>query len=276
MARLGRRRLRDYPSARVLFVDTHAPADPMWWIIGTQRSGTTWLAELVDPEQHRRVIFEPFHTVRSGIARRLGLVWGEYLPPGTAHPQLAEALDRIAEGRVRDAWTSRHNRRRFYTSRLVKDVSTTNLVPWIARRRPDDRVALVVRNPFAVVWSLLNVPWASGRNDTRAMFTHTPLLDAIGPVSGLDGWIHRADDDAFVNRMLKWCLDNTVPCGRRAAAGSRSCTTRTWWPTPPGRPPAWAPPSSATRRARPAPTSEGAPARCATRPSSSSPSGGPT
>ena len=211
MAPRDRHRLRDLLTPRVAYVDTHAPADPLWWVIGTQRSGTTWLGELIDPDQRMRTIFEPFHTVHSGVARRLGLPWGAYVPPGTDHPGLARTVDAIASGHVRDAWTDRQNRRRHYTSRMVKDVTATNLVPWIARHRPDDRVVLILRHPFAVVWSLLEVPWASGRDDTDALFADAGLREAIGPVAGLDGWIAQAAADAFVNRTLKWCLENALP-----------------------------------------------------------------
>lgn len=213
------RRLVDLVSPRVAFFDTHEPSEPLWWIIGTQRSGTTWVGELIDPEQRRRVLFEPFHPVHSRLARSSGLRWGEYVAPGVRRPALEDAVARLATGRVRDAWIDRQNRRRFYRSRMVKDVATTNLVPWLADHRPDDRVVLVLRHPFAVAWSLAEVPWASGHDDTDALFDQPALLDAIGPVPGLDEWIARAGHDQFVRRTLKWCFENTLPL--RAAAASR-------------------------------------------------------
>jgi hypothetical protein len=214
----GRRRLVDLVSPRVAFLDTHEPARPLWWIIGTQRSGTTWVGELIDPEQRHRVLFEPFHPVHSRVAQQAGLRWGEFVPPGSPHAALVRAVDRMARGRVRDPWIDRQNRRRIYRSRMVKDVSATNLVPWLAHHRPDDRVVLVLRHPFAVAWSLAEVPWASGRDDTDALFDQPVLHDAIGPVPGLDEWMTRAGEDSFLRRILKWCMENALPL-RSAAEG---------------------------------------------------------
>jgi hypothetical protein len=214
-----RRRLVDLLSPRAAFVDTHETAEPLWWIIGTQRSGTTWVGELVDPEQRRRVLFEPFHPVHSRLAQEAGLRWGEHVPPGAPQPALARAVDRLASGRVRDPWIDRQNHRRFYRSRMVKDVAGTNLVPWLASYRPDDRMVLVLRHPFAVAWSLAEVPWASGLDDTDALFDQVALREAIGPVPGLDAWVSRAAVDGFVRRVLKWCLENALPL--RSAPGAR-------------------------------------------------------
>ena len=218
-----RRSFADLWSPRVLYVDTHEAARPLWWVIGSQRSGTTWVAEMLDPAQRARLIFEPFHASWSGVARSLRLSWGSYLPPGLAHPGLGAAVDRIAAGRVRDPWIDRRNRRRLYRSRIVKDVSATNLVGWLQRRRPADRFLYVVRHPFAVAWSLRQLGWRESAA-TTSLFAQ-PLLRS-GPLAGvrqLDALLESAAADDFQRLVLKWCFENAATLALLPASGIELC-----------------------------------------------------
>lgn len=218
-----RRSFADLWSPRVLFVDTHEAARPLWWVIGSQRSGTTWVAELLDPAQRARLVFEPFHASWSGVARSLGLGWGTYLPPEVEHPGLGVAVDRIAAGRVRDPWIDRRNRRRFYRSRIVKDVSATNLVGWLQHRRPADRFLYVVRHPFAVAWSLRQLGWRESVA-TASLFAQ-PLLRS-GPLAGvrqLDVLLESAAADDFRRLVLKWCFENAATLATLPRSGIELC-----------------------------------------------------
>lgn len=208
---LPRRTFGDYWSPRFLFVDTHEAAEPLWWVVGSQRSGTTWIAALIDPDRRARLIFEPFHGILSRFAHAIPFSWGRYVAPDATDPALEAAVGRIATGRMRDPWTDRHNHRRLYRTRMVKDVSTTNLLPWLTVQRPDDRFVHVLRHPFAVAWSLESLGWGE-EAATDALFAQPELLDGpLADVPGLADLIARAASDNFVRLVLKWCFENAVP-----------------------------------------------------------------
>ena len=164
-------------------------------------------------------MFEPFHAPLSGLAREVGFRWGTYLPVDADAPDLTEAVDRVVTGRVRDAWIDRKNLRRHYRHRLVKDVATTNLVPWLCRQRPHDQFVYLVRHPLAVAWSLRDLNWRE-RAATTELFDQPLLRDGpLAEVSGLDTLVQRADSDEQHRLVLKWCFENFAPLATPPSEG---------------------------------------------------------
>lgn len=174
-------------------------------VVGTGRSGSTWLAEIVNHRNEYRLVFEPFRGDRVRKARPF--LRGHYIEPTEQDHPLGATIDALLAGRVRSWWTDRHNRRRVASRRIVKEVRITNLLPWIRRRHPDLRIVYVVRDPAAVARSWLELGWGDDLDDLLAQ---EPLLGRLADARDVVDAVV-SDGEPFDRHVLRWCLENAIP-----------------------------------------------------------------
>ena len=213
------RSLRYRTSPQVCFLDLGHDVDRTILVVGTARSGTTWLAEMLNPRNRQRLIFEPFNTGRSQVVPA-DFIWGEYVEPGTSSPSLQASFDRILSGRVRSPWIDRFNGSRLATHRIVKCIAVTNLLPWLQERYPLLPIVYIVRHPFAVAESLSALAAREGRS-RGDWHRHLSVLDEMvnraglleGPLAGHPKVpaIQSSLRSGFTKSVLRWCLENFVP-----------------------------------------------------------------
>ena len=174
-------------------------------VVATGRSGSTWVAEIVNRHNEYRLVFEPFRGDRVRKARPFRR--GHYIDPLDQQHPLARTIDELLAGRVRSWWTDRPNNRRIATRRIVKEIRITNLVPWIHARHPGLRIVYAVRDPVAVATSWLELAWP---DDLDELLSQEALLacfpDARAEIDRVAG---RADP--FERNVLRWCLENAIP-----------------------------------------------------------------
>jgi hypothetical protein len=174
-------------------------------VVSTGRSGSTWVAEIVNYRREYRLVFEPFRSDRVRRAREFKL--GQYIDPAEqAHP-LAPAVDALLAGRVRNWWTDRQNPKHIARRRIVKEIRITNLIPWIRARHPRLRIVYVVRDPVTVARSWLELDWSDGLADFLGQDALLARFDGIA-----DQIVAVARrDDRFDRLVLRWCLENAIP-----------------------------------------------------------------
>lgn len=174
-------------------------------VAGTGRSGTTWVAQIINHRNEHRLVFEPFRGDRVRKARRFRR--GHYIDPDDQDNPLAKAIDDLLAGRVRSWWTDRQNRRRLATRRIVKEVRITNLLPWIRVRHPELRIVYVVRDPVAVARSWLELGWGDDLSDLLSQeLLLERLADSDDTIAAVVG-----DGGLFERHVLRWCLENAIP-----------------------------------------------------------------
>lgn len=174
-------------------------------VVSTGRSGSTWVAELLNHRRDHRLVFEPFRSDRVRRARAIRL--GQYLDPQEQGDPLAGTIDALLAGRVRGWWTDRHNPCRIASRRIVKEIRITNLLPWIRRRHPALRIVYAVRDPVAVARSWLELGWGDGLEE---LLGQEALLARFAGLEGEIRGIARAGDP-FERLVLRWCLENAIP-----------------------------------------------------------------
>lgn len=174
-------------------------------VVSTGRSGSTWVAEIVNYRQEYRLVFEPFRSDRVRRARDFKL--GQYIDPADQDHPLARHADALLAGRVRSWWTDRQNPRRIVRRRIVKEIRITNLIPWIRARYPDMRIVYIVRNPVAVARSWLELDWSDGLDEFLAQDALLACFDEI--VDEIASVARRGD--RFERLVLRWCLENAIP-----------------------------------------------------------------
>ncbi|HVC69380.1 MAG TPA: sulfotransferase [Acidimicrobiales bacterium] len=206
---LWRRRLRRTLSPKVAFVDRQGDPGRSLLVVGSARSGTTWLAELLTEALHCRFIFEPLHNDYVPAARPV--LFGQYLDPQpgvVADPAVADVLDRVLTGRLRSRWSDEYNTVRLPRSRLIKEIRATNLLPWLAIRYPRTPIVYILRHPVPSAWSVTELGWP----DRLEQFLSQDALRR-GPLAPFATLIAEAENspDPFSRFVLRWCLENAVP-----------------------------------------------------------------
>ena len=188
-----------------------ARATPQVFVAGMGRSGTTWVADLINHDGRHRVLFEPFFSKR--VKEATGFEYLQYLPPRSDNAALAAAAKAILSGSLRNPWVDRENKRVIHFRRLIKDVRCNLMLKWLSGIAPRMRVVLVVRNPFSVVNSWLRLGWGnvpgSEQTDIDVILAQ-PALRAAFPL--IDEVCATIDyDDPFRRLILEWCILHYVP-----------------------------------------------------------------
>jgi hypothetical protein len=200
--------------SRFLFLDLHlgGPSDSIL-VVGSQRSGTTWLAELINYRNEFRTIWEPLNPVRSPLARQIGFAWGQYLPPGEDDPELERVVRRICRGRVRHPWLEWNNTKRLVTKRrIIKCVAATNIVPWLTDLVPELKIVYLLRHPFAFAESQLDLQW--NENLLSRLREQADLLRAVDRNVDDPDRVRALISNCsapFDELVVRWCLENTIP-----------------------------------------------------------------
>jgi hypothetical protein len=194
-----------------LFVERNHDIDNTLLLMGSGRSGSTWLSEVLVEAFSCRLIFEPLRRDRVRLSR--GVAWGSYADPGDDDPELRRVMGRILTGRIRNPLVDSLNTHRFPRRRLVKEIRATNLLPWIHAQFPEVPVIYLLRHPVAASWSATQLEW-------KPFFGEFLGQDRLmeGPLAPFADVItrHRADADLFHRHVLRWCMENSVPIGQLA------------------------------------------------------------
>jgi hypothetical protein len=207
--------LRYRCSPRYAYVDLHHHPDETIVVVGSRRSGTTWVSELVNYQNEFRTIFEPFHPLHSSWSGATNSEWAKYVEPDWKDHELEQRCARLWAGRLRDAWTDKHNTKRVARRRIIKTVESTNLLPWMAARWPDLKLVYVLRHPFATAESQLDVSFRDdGLTDLRALRSRPRLIDGVYATLPDATAARRFVEDSvdpFEQHVVRWCLENRIP-----------------------------------------------------------------
>lgn len=156
----ARRSARRARSALIRLLARDSDGDPgrALLLVGTARSGTTWLGDLLADRLHARMLFEPFHPDRVAGAAPFGSM--PYRREEEDDPALEEFCRSVFAGTLGGAWVDREARWLRPRARVVKSVRTALLLPWLRRRFPEVPFVVLVRDPVAVVRSRLAAGWS--------------------------------------------------------------------------------------------------------------------
>jgi hypothetical protein len=173
------------------------------FLAGTGRSGTTWVADIINYANDYRLMFEPFYSEEVDILSHFR--YKQYLRPDNCDPDFLEPAKAILSGQVRSNWIDSVNRTVFARKRLIKDIRAHHLLKWIKTNFPEIPIILLLRHPCAVAHSKLKLDW-----DTHldVFLSQDELVDDfLRPF--------RAEIEAarttFEKHIFMWCIENYVP-----------------------------------------------------------------
>ena len=179
------------------------------WLIGDGRSGTTWVASLINQDKKYREMFEPFHPILVKDTRFLSP--HQYVRPHESNQQLKAIASRIFSGRFAHPRVDAGNRALVYNGLLVKDIFVNLFAYWASVHFPRIKILLLIRNPFAVALS---------KSKRKDWFWATDPMALMNQVGLYDDHLHPFEDlvrrtirknDFILNQVLIWSIIHYVP-----------------------------------------------------------------
>ena len=191
-----------------LYLDRRADHRRTVFIAGSGRSGTTWIADLLNHRNEYRHISEPFH--RKNVPLAAPFAYRQYLRPDDDDPRYLEPARRILSGRVRTLWTDKYNRRMRVDRRLVKEVRANLFLKWLRVHFPEMPMVFVLRHPCAVAASRMRIDWEGGTRLRSFLEQPSLVRDHLEP---FEADLAEADSKGteFERMIHFWCVENLVP-----------------------------------------------------------------
>jgi hypothetical protein len=188
-----------------LYIDRGPDQRKTVFLAGSGRSGTTWLADIVNYRNDYRYIHEPFHRHQVRICRAFG--YRQYLRPDVRDSLFVDPARRILTGRLRSLWADQYNRTALPRRRFVKEVRANLFLKWLHVSFPEVPIVLLLRHPCAVASSRLKVDWSGGA-DLRQFLKQPDLMhDHLEQYRD----VLEETDDLFERMIVFWCVENLVP-----------------------------------------------------------------
>lgn len=176
------------------------------WVIGDGRSGTTWLADIINWRKTYREMFEPFHPRFVGTMRSLEPF--QYVRPACASESFLQLASSVFTGRLREERVDSQNTAQLYSGLLVKDIFAHLFAAAVAREFPHIKLVVIVRNPFEVALSKLRLRHWWWVEDPRTFLRQGELLaDFLHP---FETTIRECPDDFVTRQLMIWAVIHYV------------------------------------------------------------------
>ncbi len=185
------------------------------WLVGSARSGTTWIASLINWQNNYRELFEPFNFlvgdklharhpyVRDGLDNEYLENMGRRIFSGLP---VTRRIDQGNGGELIREFTNTHE------GVLVKDVTSHFYAHLIKQRYPNIKLIFLIRNPFSVAISKLKKKdWFSAEEQLAALSQPHLVEDVL---SDHRHHLAAAKKDSFLREIMYWSVTNHVPLKR--------------------------------------------------------------
>lgn len=182
-------------------------------IVGTARSGTSWLSETMAQQQRYRMLFEPEqeeHT-KDGF-----LLCDQWIQKKQESKKAHNYLEKIFANRVDNDWIAQHSDRRFkrhlwplIPKKFIIKFVRCNLSASYMNSVFGIPVIHVIRNPYEVLssQSRANFHWLV---DMTYFLEQEKLVTYIQVAFGLD--LKKTSSFSHLQlKTLRWCIENVIP-----------------------------------------------------------------
>lgn len=172
------------------------------FLVGSGRSGTTWVSSIINYNNDYRYVFEPFYPHENHINKSLS---GRYLRIENQSPEIFNQLKCIFSGDTKTPWIDRFNKKLISNRRLIKEIRAHLLLKWIHHYFPEMPIILLLRHPCAVTNSKLAIGWGSY---LKNLLKQSELVDDF--LYPYKETMESLQTD-FEKHMFYWCIENYVP-----------------------------------------------------------------
>jgi hypothetical protein len=186
-----------------IYVDKSPSIENTILLCGSGRSGTTWIAEILNNDNQFRYMFEPFHPKLVPIVSHFNS--RQYLRASNKNKKYIFPATRILSGRIRNLWIDRYNKNMFPKKKLIKDIRINLLLRWIKTNFPGIRLIFMLRHPFAVASARIRLGW---KDHLYTFFEQKDLVEDF-PFEFFDE--RYGNVGVFEKQIIMWCIENYVP-----------------------------------------------------------------
>ncbi len=179
------------------------------WLFGDGRSGTTWLANVINHDQRLAYYFEPIHFGDADLVGRVGgLRPTKYMSVDREAPALEGVVDEILRLRFAPRRQPPPDAKQGV---LVKDIFANLMIGWLGERWPWVKKILLVRHPFAVAASKVRLEeragWQFAAASPEVLAQYDLQSDFLGPYESL----FAQELEPFEAHVLAWAVAHYVP-----------------------------------------------------------------
>jgi len=181
------------------------PVEETFIIAGSNRSGTTWLQEVIASLPNTVTSFEPLHVDAVSKAASAGFHKLKYCDHDAEWSSGREYLQRVLTGQEWNSYTAALNPIRdcFQPQNLVvKFIHANGIIEWMTNQFPTRKPVVVIRHPCAVLSSVLHLKWDNSYlRDTlmqsELVQSSTPLMSYVETLT-----------TPLEQLAARWCLEN--------------------------------------------------------------------
>ncbi len=182
-------------------------------ILGSARSGTSWLSEMMALQHRYRMLFEPEHEYNTVKGK---LICDRFLFNNEASANIEIYFKRIFSNQVDSDWIAQLSNRKwkrhlwpFIPKKYIIKFVRCNLAAEYISDEFGIPILFIIRNPYDVVASQSRVkfPWLY---DLSWFQKQHVLCDLIKTTYGYDLCEELPVSD-FEKLCLRWCIENSVP-----------------------------------------------------------------
>jgi hypothetical protein len=172
-------------------------------VAGTGRSGTAWVANIVNYANDYRYLFEPFNPYKTPEIQHFR--YRQYLRPTDNDPAFVLPARLVLSGAVRNVWVDQYNHRLISRRRVIPEIRANFMLKWMRDRFPETPIIWLMRHPCADANSRMRLGWKTHLDE----ILDQPLLldDHLGQFRDR---IEGARDE-FEKHIFLWCVENYVP-----------------------------------------------------------------
>ena len=173
------------------------------FVAGTGRSGTAWVANIINYANEYRYLFEPFNPFKTVELSHFR--YRQYLRPSDEDPAYVLPARLVLSGAVRNPWVDQFNRRLVSRRRVIPEIRANLMLKWMRERFPETPIVWLMRHPCADANSRMRLGWQTHLEEVLDQ----PLLleDLVGEFR--DHIANAATE--FDRHIFLWCVENYVP-----------------------------------------------------------------
>lgn len=201
-------------------------------VVGSPRSGTTWLMDILAALPDYTYTFEPLNPIWSPGCFEVGFSSRTFIETDKSWPEGEDYLKKIFTGNISDipikdslilslitGFSIRNTMRQLFGNKLiVKSVNMNRMLPWIAKKFQLRKIFFIIRHPCAVIASQLKTGLCGYRSSNypyKDIFpTQKNILDEASKITEFDNKLHNILKKKIkIEEILaiSWCLDNYIP-----------------------------------------------------------------
>ncbi|WP_033956519.1 sulfotransferase domain-containing protein [Psychroserpens jangbogonensis] len=182
-------------------------------VVGTARSGTSWLSETIAQQFRYRLLFEPEHETRT---EKGSLICDQWIETKAEAVKAHKYLHRVFSNQVDCNWIAQNSNRKFkmhlwpfIPKKYIIKFVRANLSARYINDVFDIPVIHIIRNPYDVIQSQkqVNFPWLF---DLSIFSNQKHLVQLIQEKFNYDITQYKNLTDTE-KLCLRWCIENVIP-----------------------------------------------------------------